>query len=442
MMRSKSIRLGAVVVCAVSTLHAENDKVGAERSIRQSIVDVGTQEMAHGSDVYHLDTFFTQGRVGGQLELMYSGYRERGSNATGANPYSTAIGGQLQYETGHWHGFGLGVEFTTVHEIAPLSGESGKGERAVMLVSPQGSYTQLSQAYLEYLNQGFIFRAGRQVIETPLADSDDIRIVNNTFEAYTASYKTETLSWMGGFISRWQGTDAGMLDKAWQKTGKNGTWFTGITYIEDRIHLGAWYYDISETEPGNVMGTGIGNSSTYIDGTVHALANDAFSFDISTQYLHQSEKENSGTKADIYGMMLEAEVSDFGFMAAYNKRVADDDKTSFSGFGGGTLFTNMDNMIIDTIIGGDVDAYVLGASYRVGEVTVSYAYGNFQRDATAVLPKENIVEHNVVAAYAYSDHLTLSAFVTVNENKEDTGTNAINNSGDFTNLRISASYNF
>jgi predicted porin len=102
----------------------------------------------------------------------------------------------------------------------------------------------------------------------------------------------------------------------------------------------------------------------------------------------------------------------------------------------------MDNMVIDTINGGDVDAYVLGGSYTTGDVTLSYAYGNFERDATNTLPKEAIIEHNFAAEYAYNEHLTLFAIVTVNNDKEDTATNAINNSGDFTNVRVSASYNF
>jgi hypothetical protein len=253
-----------------------------------------------------------------------------------------------------------------------------------------------------------------------------------------------------GFLEKWQGTDTGLVNDdyapastdAWQKTGKDGTYFVGVNYESDLFHVGAWYYDISDTDADNSMGAGIGNKSIYLDATLHAIAKEDFTLDVSAQYLNQSQNDNSGTEADIYGVMLEAGVADLSILAAYNKRNADDDKTSFSGFGGGTLFTNMDNMIIDTIGGGDVDAYVLGASYAINDLTIGYAYGRFQRDATATLVKEEIIEHNFGAEYAVNDNFTLFAIATIDQDKEDTATNAINNSGDFTNVRLSMSYNF
>jgi len=446
----KIIGLSIIVAMTITALAAGEEKVGADKSVRKTIANVGVSEVVHGDNINSFNEFFTKGSVSGQLEIIYSGYDERGSNATNADPYSTAIGGQLKFDTGHYNGFGAGVEFTTVHEIGILSGDNDKGERATMMVSSDGKYTEVSQAYLEYIQNGFTFRIGRQLIDTPLADSDDIRIVNNTFEAYTAAYERDNFSILAGYLDRWQGTDAGLVDEsyapastdAWQNTGKDGTYFVGANYEGGFLHLGAWYYDISNTKADNSMGAGIGNKSIYVDGTFHALNKDDLTLDISAQYLKQSEDDNSGTEADIYGVMAEVGISDLGLMAAYNKRSADDDKTSFSGFGGGTLFTNMDNMIIDTISGGDVDAYVVGASYAIGDATIGYAYGRFERDKTSTLAKEDIVEHNFGAEYAVNDNLTFFAIVTVNEDKQDTGTNAINNSGDFTNVRVSASYNF
>jgi len=447
---NKIIKLSLITTLTISTVFASGN-VGAEDSVRKKIASVGVPEVIHGDEVNSFNEFFTKGKVSGQLEVMYSGFNDGSSNnPTGADPYSTAIGGQLKFDTGHWNGFGAGVEFTTVQEISPLSGDNDKGERASMMVSSEGDYTEVSQAYLEYFNSGFTLRAGRQLIDTPLADSDDIRIVNNTFEAYIATYETDSISVMAGFLEKWQGTDTGLVNDdyspadtdAWQKTGKDGTYFAGVDFESDLLHLGAWYYDISNTKADNSMGAGIGNKSIYVDATIHAITGDDFTLDVSAQYLNQSEDDNSGTEADIYGVMLEAGISDLALLAAYNSRSADDDQTSFSGFGGGTLFTNMDNMIIDAIGGGDVDAYVLGASYAISDLTIGYAYGRFERDATAILAKEDIIEHNFGAEYAATENLTFFAIVTIDEDKEDTGTSAINNSGDFTNVRVSASYNF
>ena len=437
----KIIKLSLVTALTMSIVYADGN-VGAKDTVRKQVINVNKQEVKTTEEVSHIDELFTKGKVSGQLEVMYSGYNEgSANNPTSANPYATAIGGQLKFETAHVSGFGAGVEFSTVQAVGILSGDNDKGERATMMVSNDGHYTEVSQAYLEYTKNNMTFRAGRQLIDTPLADSDDIRIVNNTFEAYIATYERDNLFVLAGYLDRWQGTDAGLVD-TWQNTGKDGTYLTGVNYESDVFHFSAWYYDISDTNTNNSIGAGIGNKSIYIDGTFHALSKEDLTLDISAQYLNQREDENSGTEANIYGFMVEAGISDLELMAAYNKRNADDDKTSFAGFGGGTLYTNMDNMIIDTISGGDVNAYVLGVSYVIRDVTAGYAYGRFTRDATINLAKEDVIEHNFGVEYAANDNLTFFAIVTVDEDKEDTGTNAINNSGDFTNIRVSASYNF
>jgi len=439
----KIIKLSLVAVLTTSVVFADGD-VGANDTVRKKITSVGSPEIIHGDEASNFDELFTKGKVSGQLEVMYSGLNEGSSNnPTGADPYSTAIGGQLKFDTGHWNGFGAGAEFTTVHEIKPISGDNDKGERDVQTVSADGAYTELSQAYLEYINNGFTIRGGRQLIDTPLADSDDIRIVNNTFEAYTAMYKIDDITLMAGYLDRWQGSDASLdNDEAWIDAGADdGTYFAGADYGGKLFHLAAWYYDIA-----GEVGDQTGNKSVYIDATLHAIKDDELTLDISTQYLNQREEDSSDIEADLYGVMFEVGISDLSFMAAYNKRSADDDKTSFAGFGGGTLFTNMDNMITDTIIGGDVDVYVLGTSYEIGDVTMGYAYSRFKSDVinTGIFArtKEDIVEHNIGAEYAASENLTFFAIVTIDDDKENTGSSAINNSGDYTHVRISASYNF
>jgi len=439
----KIIKLSLVAVLTTSAVFGDGD-VGANDTVRKKITSVGAAEILHGDEASNFDELFTKGKVSGQLEVMYSGFNEGSSNnPTGADPYSTAIGGQLKFDTGHWNGFGAGAEFTTVHEIKPISGDNDKGERDVQTVSADGAYTELAQAYLEYINNGFTIRGGRQLIDTPLADSDDIRIVNNTFEAYTAMYEVDDITLMAGYLDRWQGTDAGLdNDEAWIDSGADdGTYFAGADYSGELFHVSAWYYDIA-----GEFGDQTGNKSVYIDATLHATKGDDLTLDISAQYLNQKEEDNSDIEADLYGTMLEVGISDLALMAAYNKRDADDDKTSFAGFGGGTLFTNMDNMITDAIIGGDVDVYVLGTSYTIDDVTIGYAYSRFKSDAinTGIFTrtKEDIVEHNIGAEYTASDNLTFFAIVTIDDDKENTGSNAINNSGDYTHVRISASYNF
>ena len=382
----------------------------------------------------NFDEIFSKGKVLGQMEIMYSGHTIKNNE----DPYSTAIGGQLKYETAMINGFSAGAEFTTVHEINGLSGDT-QAKRATLMVSAEGSYTQLSQAYLDYRSQGLTVRLGRQLIDTPLADSDDYRIINNTFEAATLSYNYKVVKIMLGYLDRWQGTDAGLdNNQPWQDTGVDGSHFASMTLGLGKLDTSLWYYDISGQQ-----GDQIGNISTYLDATLHLNLSDNFTLDTSAQYLNQSENDNSGIDADIYGLMLEATLYEkIGLQLAYNRRKADDDKTSFSGFGGGTLYTSLENMILDTIVDGDTDAIVAGISYEISDLSLYYMYGVYERDQTSTLAKEEIIEQNFGADYSVNENLTLTAVLTIDDNKENTDSNAIYTGGDFTNIRVSASYTF
>ena len=408
------------------------------KTIRLSLVTILTMRVIQADNTLavanNFDDIFANGNLSGQIELMYSGHKIKDNE----DPYSTAIGGQLKYETVMMHGFNAGAELTTVHEINGLSGDT-QDTRATLMVSPEGSYTQLSQAYLAYRSQGLGIRLGRQLIDTPLADSDDYRIVNNTFEAATLRYRYKNFKMMLGYLDRWQGTDAGLdNDRPWQDSGVDGSAFANISFATGKLDTSAWYYDISG-QTGDLTG----NKSSYLDAILHFNINKNISLDSAVQYLYQSESDNSGVNAEIYGIFLEASLYEqLGLLLAYNHRSADDDKTSFSGFGGGTLYTSLENMILDAIVGGDADAMMAGISYDIADLSLYYMYGIYERDQTSTLVKEEIIEQNIGADYSVNENLILSAILTIDDDKEDTGSNAIYTGGDFTNLRLTVGYTF
>ncbi|MCW9067841.1 MAG: OprD family outer membrane porin, partial [Sulfurimonas sp.] len=338
--------------------------------------------MLNAADIAQM---FENAKVSGELRSVYAGYKQE--KAGESDTYATAFGGELKYELAELNGFSAAAAFRISHDIGALTGEEGK--QNAELSSSDGEYTVLSEAYLNYKNGDFNFRGGRQVIDTPLADSDDIRMIPNTFEAYIATYELPNFIFMVGNLQDWQGVDAG-LDDEWVKTGEDGTWFGSVTYTADNIEASAWYYNITKQL-----------NAAYFDASYNYNINDDVSILGAAQYLSQSEISNSGEEASIYGLLAEFSAYDLGVSLAYNHSQKQSGKTSFSGFGGGTLFSNMDIMILDEITADrDSRAIVAGLSYEIGDLTLTYAYGDFDGDADSIGDKANVVEQDIGFEYS------------------------------------------
>lgn len=406
-----------------------------EHSVRDIIDKVSKPEEKEVSTSGRAKHIFKDGTLSGQVRMLYSGYNNNGAE----NQYATAIGGMLKYELAEYNGFNAAIEVTSAHDINFATGEDAKHNEEIS--SANGDYTELSQAYIDYKNQGLNLRAGRQLIDTPLANSDDIRMILNTFEAYIATYESEGLTLIGGLLTKWQGVDTGLSPKNhWSNTGDNGTYFGGVSYSTKFLDTRLWYYDVSEdTDPNSATGN-VANSSVYADISLHIALSQEYALHANAQYLHQGESDNSGIDSSIYGVMTELVMSEgFAITAAYNKSIKQAGKGSFSGFGGGTLYTNMDSMIIDAITKDrDAEAIVSGITYRVGDFGFLYAYGDFKGDADFLGVKEHIVEQNLGFEYKPNENLTIAAIYVKNSDKE----NSQSNGGNWENIRALVSYSF
>lgn len=356
-------------------------------------------------EVSSVNKMFEDGTISGEIRSMYAGYNleKAGEN----DIYATAIGGHLKYELAELNGFSAAAAFAISHDIGFATGDEGVKQNPE-LSSSDGEYTVLREAYINYNGGDFNFRAGRQIIDTPLADSDDIRMIANTFEAYVASYQLSNFSFMAGNLQKWQGYDAG-LESGWTRTGEDGTWFGGVSYADDIAQANAWYYNITKL-----------TNAAYFDLVLGYEINSDISLSAGVQYLNESEISRSATEADIYGAMAEVSAYGFTFCAAYNDSKKKTDSGSFSGFGGGTLFTSMDTMILDEITyDRDAEATLISMSYEIDKLTLSYAYGDFDGDADGLGDRAHIVEQNIGVEYSViKDKLLVSAIYVEQEDRE------------------------
>ncbi|MFA5233091.1 MAG: OprD family outer membrane porin [Sulfurimonas sp.] len=386
---------------------------------------VANENIEAEKEVSTINEMFEEGKISGEIRSMYAEYNLK--KAGEKDIYATAIGGYLKYESAELNGFSAAAAFALSHDVGFATGDEGVKQNPE-LSSSDGEYSVLREAYLNYKSGDFNFRAGRQIIDTPLADSDDIRMIANTFEAYIASYQLSNFSFMAGKLQKWQGYDAD-LDIGWTRAGKDGTWFGGVSYADDMLEANAWYYNITKL-----------TNAAYFDLTLGYEMNSDISLSAAVQYLNESEISSSATKADIYGALVELSAYGFTLGAAYNKSNRKAGKESFSGFGGGALFTSMDTMILNEITyDRDAEAVVGSISYEIDKLTLSYAYGNFDGDADGLGDRAHIVEQNIGAEYTViEDKLLVRAIYAMQNNKES----LVKTDNDWSRFQLMVAYSF
>ncbi len=368
---------------------------------------------------------FKDGVVSGQIDSTY--IQQNFQNATDTNNYATALGGKLKYETASFEGFNAAVAFYTSQDINFATGDRSKVKQNSELSSDKGSYTQAAEAYINYGYEGFNLRAGRQVIDTPLADSDSIRIIQNTFEAYIATYTNDALTFQAGKLVSWQGYDAG-LENGFTPVGKQGAWLGSASFSNNLFDASAWFYNV--TDFSNLF---------YTDAGTHIHVNNDVLLHVRAQYINEQELKQSTINAQLYGVKSTVEFEGFAISAAYNKALVGKDKTSFSGFGGGALYTNMDTMILKEIATDrDAEAFVGGISYTYDNIKLIYAYGDFHGSANSLGEKADIIEQNIGFEYNVNNDLKLSAIYAKDIDKIDPNNTQTN----WDRVQINIAYNF
>jgi hypothetical protein len=382
-----------------------------EKSVRKAIDSFNTIEEKEISSVDSIGAMFSEGKLRAQIRSIFAGYNQKARNEP--DTYATAIGGIIKYELAPYKGFSAAITGVMSQDISALSGDREK--QNIELSSDKSTYMQIGELYVNYNYSNLNVRLGAQTLDTPFADSDDIRMVPNTFEAYMLTYEYKDFIFTLGNLQRWQGVDAGLGsgdNDEWVDIGDNGAWIGGITY-DSQIKLNGWYYkfsgDIQEVE------------ATYIDAATDYEISKNISFHTGIQYLHESDIGTSEIEADIYGVTAELVLYGIGCNIAYNYSDGKKNKKSFSGIGGGSMYTSMDTMIIDELTEDrDVHALVAGLVYKTENLELLYAYGDFDSKQNSMGESEHIVEQDIGITYSFSDALELGALYVMQEDKKNT----------------------
>ena len=369
-----------------------------------------------------IDEALKNGEVEGHLRVAY--INQNNDATTTSNTYATSIGGELKYETADFHHISVAVSMFVSQKISPLSGDFNQNRLNLDFFDADGSsIAYLGEAYVDYNYKNFDIRLGRQKLDTPFNDRDDIRMLPNSFEALTVGYGgIKDFVFMTGYITAWAGYDSGQDISQFKDipgevaTGENGNYvfLAGVMNKSiENLELQAWYYGFDKQ-----------TDVLYVDAAYDVTRNENSSLVLGVQYAHYKERSSSMVDGDVYGGSLGISYADFGINLAYNDVVSPENKSIIIGYGGGPYYTSMEEMTIDSI--SNATAYVVGvdvdmSSMMTKDFAFSYAFGHFKgKDGSADV---EFAEQDFIASYTLNDKVDFEASLALVNDKKNSGVN-------------------
>ena len=337
-----------------------------------------------------------------------------GSNTTMA----TAFGGKLKLETRPWQQWQFALAPFFSEKVIPLSGNPSTGElNGDFFDSDGNSFAYLGEAYLHYAFTHGSLRLGRQQLDNPFLNIDEIHILPNTFTAaWLKMALTPSLQLDSGVVTHWAGFDSGQSIDSFKPLAGNGAFVAGLNYSNDEsLSLQGWFYHFDREY-----------SLLYADisYTLSALQ-------LAAQLGHYTEINASGTAGDVIGFQLAWNTGAWTLGTAINAGYTAAGKSLSNGLGGGSFYTSIHDTTIEALE--NPRAWLVSVDYALSaQFTASIIHGHFKGKVN------NINEVNLVLRYHLKENFSLdftAAWVKNNGKLNEADTN-------FNRGLLRASYNF
>lgn len=382
------------------------------------------------------DEAFSKGKLTAQIRLAYidQNNHEEGVSDT----YATSIGGQLKYETAKFYHISLAASAFVSQKVSVLTGD-GDELNPDFFDDEGDSFAYLGEAYIDYEYEHLSLRYGRQTLDTPLNNRDDIRMLPNTFEAFMAGYGgIDNFIFVAGYVTSWAGYDSGGdiskfkdIPGTIATTGEkgDGVFLAGVMNDSlDNVIFQTWYYDFDKL-----------SGVIYIDGIYGNEYENGLNVETGVQYGNYSEKSSSQIDGHVFGGILNLGYNEMSLGFAFNHVDTSENNTIILGHGGGPYFTSMEEMTIDAV--NDANAYVISAGIDFSKILVNglsldYAYGHF--DGNDVGADVEYVENDIIVSYAISDKADFEASYAYVNDRKNSGTNDTG----YDRLLVRVNYNF
>jgi imipenem/basic amino acid-specific outer membrane pore len=327
----------------------------------------------------------------------------------------TALGGKLHIVTHHWHGLSFGTSLYTTHTMG-----NNEGNGIPFFNSHNKSYAILGEAYLQGEFDNTTLKVGRQEIDTPFADTDDIGMVPNTFEtALLINKDIAETTLILAHITKWAGVDADSPEKFTKLNGEDGLQVVSIMNESIKgLSLGAWYYHAKHSVK-------IPYFEAHYETNLAGIA-----LGLGLQYTQQTWED--APTAKIVGVNISTGFESIGLSlnAAYNKSR---EGTTDNLFGGGPFFINAAHLTLPqagadgkgTLLSAEWDTNVIG----VKNLTLATGYLTLEDNRAT-----KATELDLTASYTFSEVLSLDVIYSKIDN---------NIAGDdVTNVRVFVNYLF
>ncbi len=333
--------------------------------------------------------------VSGQLRLGYIKVEENEANST-SNTF--AVGGKLSYQTRPVHGLSAGA---SIYSTNPLAGVD---EAGLFLDSGNDGYSILGEAYIKADMAKTTIKAGRQELDTPFADTDDIGMVPNTFEGILIyNQNLANVKLFAAHLHRWAGVDAPTPEKFTRLNGDDGVNVIAALYKpSDKWSLQGWRYEARNN-----------TNISYLEADLHLRDNMA----LGLQYAKQNSKHNGNQNdADfngrVWGVSTDVTLGDLTLSAAHNQ--VTHGQVS-NGFGGGPFFTSAEDHTIAEVKNQQATAFRLEYTgfkkLKLSASHVDFKKGENELDLSIQYAFSKKLSADLIYSDMYGDGSMTRAFV-------------------------------
>ncbi len=378
-----------------------------------------------------IDEAFVAGKASGEIRAVYVSQ----NNEVDEDTYGTSIGGILKYESAAWNNIKLGAGAYVSQKLHFATGNFDAGEaNPDLFAEDTKSYAYVGEAYIDYSANDVSLRVGRQLIDTPFADTDDIRMHPNTFEAAIATYKgVDETTLLGGYITRWAGYDSEDDISKFKKvtTDSNGAAVIGIINESvENLELQGWYYGIDKL-----------TDIFYTDASYTILFNETNGVEFVGQWMKFNEENGSGVDGTVYGIGANLNIGMLTLGTAYNEASNGTGKFIISGLGNGAYLVDTEEMNLDHFE--DIKAYLFSAELDMEEVgleglTLTAIYAGF-KSAPADMREKEI---DLIASYEINKALSVEVnYAILDDKNNNTSEDGLYNGG-YDRFLVRMNYNF